>query len=98
MKYLYTVRQNDTLESVARAYGVSVREIVTYNRFKGGESLWEGMRLVVESGGGKRYIVRPYDTLESIAAKFGVSVESVMKRNNLREVFLGEVIYIDKDI
>ncbi len=52
------------------------------------------MKLIVEEKLPIKYCVRPFDTAEKIAKQFGVSQEKLLKFNGIKEVFLGEIIYI----
>jgi len=46
----YTVKKNDTLEAIARAYKGDVKEIVNYNNLKEGEKLAVGNEIIIPNG------------------------------------------------
>lgn len=39
------------------------------------------------------YIVRPLDTISSIARKLGVSEQMLISKNNIRQIFIGQLLY-----
>lgn len=93
MKEVYRVGEFDTLESIARKYELSEKEILIYNNLKA-ENIKQGLYLVINKLEGKRYVVKPFDTLQKIADKFGISIEKIREHNKINEVFLGQIIYI----
>ncbi len=44
---IYTVKQGDTLYSIARRYGTSVQNLITFNYLASPELIYEGQQLVV---------------------------------------------------
>jgi len=94
----YTVKQNDNLQDIARTFGVSVNDLMSYNNLSSSR-LFPGMVIIIPPIGPRppqpprpqpprppryrTYFVRRGDTIYSIARMFGVSVRSIMNRNNL---------------
>lgn len=94
----YTVRAGDTLSSIARKQGVSLRDLARWNKVSMSKSLRIGQRLVVQrsggapvassaragSGNGKRvtHKVKSGETLSGIARKFKVSVHDIARWND----------------
>lgn len=93
MKYIYFVEENDTIESIAEKYKLKVKDILEFNKMTESD-IQAGAVLVINKIEGVRYVVRPFDTLDKIAQKHGVSKETICKHNKLKDVFLGQVIYI----
>ena len=89
----HTVSKGETLGSIARKYGVTVKQIVSWNNLSNPDALKLGQKLKVgnttsKSGSGsssspKTHTVVKGDTLSSIAAKYGVTVKNLMEWNNL---------------
>ncbi len=93
------VRRGDTLSSIARRSGVSVRELMRANGIRDARSLRAGAILRIPRGGSasreenpaavpgdgkdKRHVVRPGDTLWSIARAHGITVDQLADRNNM---------------
>lgn len=96
---IYIVEKGDTLYSVAKRFGLSVSDLISYNQLmdttlKVGQtlSLSPVSEIVMGSscfGNSYKephyitYTVKRGDTLYSIAKKYGVSVDSILKLNNL---------------
>jgi LysM repeat protein len=87
------VRKGDTLVSLARRYGTSVRAIRSLNGLRG-DRIYAGQVLVVHSVSPAtpvsenshvrtEYTVRTGDTVFEIGRRFGVSVRDVLGWNNL---------------
>lgn len=86
----YVVGPNDTLNSIADFYDVTIDEIINENNLTNNK-LEEGMvlKIPVELKIGY-YTVLEGDDLYSIANKFGISIETLSKLNGLK---VGEYIY-----
>ncbi|HTA80272.1 MAG TPA: LysM peptidoglycan-binding domain-containing protein [Terracidiphilus sp.] len=86
----HTVVANDTLDSVARSYHVSVSELAAANQLSESASL-DGIEAVVvptapvmvSSSHSLLYTTRRGDTLVSIADRFGVSLTQLRRWNHL---------------
>ncbi|MCI8728488.1 MAG: LysM peptidoglycan-binding domain-containing protein [Clostridia bacterium] len=87
------VRVTGGIDDIAKEFGVDRDEILTLNNIDI-KDVKEGMKLIVEEKLPIKYCVRPFDTAEKIAKQFGVSQEKLLKFNGIKEVFLGEIIYI----
>ena len=89
----HTVAKGETLGAIARKYGVTVKQIVSWNNLSNPDALKLGQKLKVgntssKSGSGSgssptTHTVVKGDTLSSIAAKYGVTVKNLMEWNNL---------------
>ena len=92
-RVVYRVRRGDNLSTIARKYGVSVRDLQRWNSLSGSR-IRSGQRLVLyPSGGGSSaapaakpttHTVRRGENLTTIARKHGVSVGNLRSWNDLR--------------
>lgn len=81
--FFYTVRQGDTLSSIARAFDVSVNTIKWANEIANANSVVPGARLIILPVSGIRHDVKKGDTLSSIAKLYRASLEDIMIFNGL---------------
>ena len=97
---LYTVKRYDTLWDIGRHYGVSVKQLQTWNGISRPRDLRTGqtLRLWLGDAGNKvtakagqptsdpfHYTVKKGDSLSKIAKKFRVTLSELLAWNNLRE-------------
>ena len=75
------VRRGDTLYSIARKQGVSVRSLIERNRLKAPYRIFPGQKLSIPRQ--RFYTVRKGDTLFSIAKKHNMTVAQLARINNL---------------
>lgn len=88
----HKVKSGESLEKIAKNYGVSVQELlkankgVKANKLKVGESLCIPQKKLAKTKTQDYaiYKVKKGDTLESIAEKFGVDVQELKSFNNLK--------------
>jgi murein DD-endopeptidase MepM/ murein hydrolase activator NlpD len=86
----HKVKSGETLEKIARDYGVSVQELIKANknidpnRLKVGENLCIPQKTPAKAQDYAIYKVKKGDTLYSIAEKFGVDVQELKSFNNLK--------------
>lgn len=87
----YEARRGDTLEEIARGFGVTVEDLKDWNPFLRQRVLYRGDRLRVfpASGGAERrlYRVRSGDTLSAIAESHGLSYRDLARWNSLRSPY-----------
>lgn len=93
MKKIYVVSEGENLLCIANKFGVSPMEILARNKVSE-SNIQCGTVLVIDKIDGERYVVKPFDTIESIAQKYNKSARDIAMFNNVKQVFLGEVIYI----
>jgi len=95
---VYVVQKGDTLRKIAKAYGVSVQEILAVNEISNPDEIRKGMELYlpkVETE--KRYIVQRGDTLKKIAKAHGCTVADILKKNTFKNpdvIVTGDIIYL----
>ncbi len=92
----HTVKKGETLEKIAKKYGVSKEDLKVWNNLKS-ENLKAGQKLIVKGVVSREekekkerpkeiiYRVKEGETLRDIAGLFGVSVEELIRINNLRD-------------
>jgi Membrane proteins related to metalloendopeptidases len=88
---IYKVKKGDTLQSIAKKFGVDVQELKSFNNLKS-EKIKEGQKLKIPAKGIAKkqrrepieyeiYIVRKGAKLEHVAKKLGVSQRELEKLN-----------------
>ncbi|MCH4246568.1 MAG: LysM peptidoglycan-binding domain-containing protein [Acinetobacter populi] len=92
---VYTVQSGDTLATIAAKYGISWRDIATWNQINAESPLFVGTRLYlydvkpVQSSAAKtaskteKYVVKAGDSLTSVSQQFDVSIQDLAAWNNL---------------
>jgi murein DD-endopeptidase MepM/ murein hydrolase activator NlpD len=86
----HKVKSGETLEKIAKNYGVSVQELIKANKninpnkLKVGENLCIPQKTSAKAQDYAIYKVKKGDTLYSIAEKFGVDVQELKSFNNLK--------------
>ncbi|MBF0441696.1 MAG: LysM peptidoglycan-binding domain-containing protein [Oligoflexales bacterium] len=99
----HTVRENQTLESIASIYGISADTIKKINKLSSDKletgsqlKISEGRDLARDEGGGQpgQYKVKKGDSLRTISKRFKISVHKLKKINNLgsSRIFAGQML------
>ena len=70
----YTIKQGDSLLSIADSFGLSVQTIVAVNQIKSTMDLWIGSTLQIPDRDGTLYIVKEGDTLVTISQQLGLAI------------------------
>ncbi|MDE5680967.1 MAG: LysM peptidoglycan-binding domain-containing protein [Mailhella sp.] len=89
-KKTYTVKQGDTLYSIAKSHGLSVAELQTHNKNLS-TSISIGQKIVIPSktqlAAAKPivHIVKKGETLYSISKNYNVTVDAIVAYNNLAD-------------
>ncbi len=98
---IHIVQRGQTLEGIARWYGVDLWTLARANGIVNPNRIYVGQRLVIPTGYsaplGATYIVKPGDTLYSIARRYGVSVWAIAQANgiyNLQLIYVGQRLVI----
>lgn len=89
------VRPGDTVNSLARRYDVSVRDLIDENRLSPPFRLVIGQRLVIPAS--RRHVVAAHETVYSIAHHYGVDMRALVRSNGLSHPFrlrIGQVLWI----
>ncbi len=93
---VYVVREDDTLATIAKMFGVSANTIVWANNTSGLKII-EGQELVILPVSGVRHAVKSGDTVKSIVAKYKGDLDDVLAYNGLTvdsKLSLGEEVII----
>ena len=69
----YTIKEGDTLMSIAEDFGLSVQTLVAVNQIRSTMDLWIGSVIMIPDRDGTLYIVSEGDTLLSITQQMGLS-------------------------
>lgn len=91
----YKVSKGDTLYSIARKYGISTNELISYNNLPS-TILSIGQILKIPTESTSTYVVQKGDTLYSIARNFNTTVADIKSKNNLTSNILsiGQILNI----
>ena len=80
----YTTREEDSLYSIARKFGITMRMLTRANGMDGAEDrLRTGDTLRIPQVSGQRYCVRPGESTKDIAGRFGISEARIRAVNAL---------------
>ncbi|WP_419882069.1 LysM peptidoglycan-binding domain-containing protein [Peribacillus sp. B-H-3] len=79
---IHVVASNETLSSIAQAYGTTAERIAEANKVPNPDRLVIGQTLVIPITG-RFYFVKTGDTLWSISRKFGISYEELARINGI---------------
>ena len=99
---VYTVKNGDTLFSVANNFNVSVEELLTLNKLNS-TGLTVGQQLLIPTNGIQiigvvDYIIKPGDSLWKIANNCNATVDDIVKLNKLDStiIYPGQVIKLSE--
>lgn len=93
--YLYTVREGDTLSTIAKSFGVSVNTILWANEIGSSRNIKVGSQLVILPVSGVQHEVKKGETIASIAKKYGGDAEDILAFNGL---FPGDSLDVGSEI
>ena len=90
-----TVYEGDSLYSISKREGVSIKSIIKANKLEPPFTLYKGDRLIIAKP--KLHIVKKGHTLYDIANCYEVSISDIMKINQLKnndKIYLGDKLFI----
>ena len=108
---VYTAQKGDSLQSIAKKYGMSSQSLMDINNLKSA-NLKPKMEIVVPLGSSmpvtasasvesaeKMYIIKAGDTIETVSKKYNIPVAQLLRANNKKKalVKVGESIVIPKN-
>lgn len=98
---IYVVQSGDTLESIAREFGVTLSSVLLFNELDGEENITPGQTIVILYPK-TVYTVKAGDSLQSIAEEYSISVNELLRNNpqlkGSDEIFEGQTIYISFNV
>ena len=92
-KLLHQVESGETMESIARDYNTTMLSLKNFNPNL--HAISAGDCIFVGDINRQFYVVKPTDTLDSIAQAHNISTEKLKQKNNLKEIFIGQLLSID---
>jgi len=93
----HTIETGDTIESVAKTFGISITTLLLANDLSKNSSLKVGQTLIILPVDGILHIVRSGDTVSSISQKYKAKSDDIISFNNLAnegDIFVGDVLII----
>lgn len=98
---IYTVRNGDSLWTIAQRFNTSIEQLVADNRIDDPELIYPGQRLRVNVGSESRpiitYVVNPGDTVYTIARRFHTTVQDIVRLNGLTNpdvIYPGQILRV----
>ena len=94
---IYTVREGDTVSSIAKAHKISIDTITWENEISDVDAIKPGDKLRLLSVSGLRYKVKSSDTIKKIADKYKVDTQTILTYNDLPangQIVVGQEIII----
>ena len=97
----YTVSDGDTMGGIAARHGVTIDQIVSWNRGLNPDRIRIGQEITINTeSSSSSYVVRDGDTLSRIASRNGVSIDDIMSWNrgiNANRLRIGQEITIQSE-
>ncbi len=94
----YVLQEGDTLESVAKRFGLTVDTLVSVNRIRNIAAITPGVELQIPNMNGQLYVVQEGDMLSTIAHRFNPELgwKTLMDINGLRSesIRVGQELFI----
>lgn len=95
---MYIVKKGDTLNKIAKAHNMTLREIIMLNpQIKNPNLIYVGEAIRIKPKETVTYVVVKGDTLSGIAKKFGTTVDNLVAKNGLKNpnlIFPGQALVI----
>ncbi len=98
---IYVVREGDTVQKIAKMFGVSVNTVLWGNDLRSAKDIKLGQELVILPITGIKYVVKKGDTLLSIAKRHGGDLDEILRFNNLdksKKLSVGDEILIPNGV
>lgn len=101
---IYTVKKGDTLNSIAKIYGVTVQQLAYTNNIKNVNYIYVGQVLIIPSIQNQHdmkhilYTVRKGNTLYQIARKYNTSIAQIVRLNRIKNpnlIYASQILRIN---
>jgi murein DD-endopeptidase MepM/ murein hydrolase activator NlpD len=94
----YTIRSGDTLEKIAKRFGLRQDTIISINNLRSQSSIRQGVQLRIPNMDGIHHRVRSGESLSSISRTYGVDMTAVVDANDLASATIssGQTLFIPK--
>ncbi|KKB33323.1 LysM peptidoglycan-binding domain-containing protein [Bacillus thermotolerans] len=96
---IHVIRSGETINQLARRYGVQVSQIVQANELPNADQLAVGQAILIPVAS-RRHTVQTGETLWQIARRYGVSLEELIRINNIQNpavIYPGLTLQIPED-
>lgn len=80
-----------TLEKIENKYMCPKNKIMSLNKI---DYVYEGQWLYLEIDECVMHVVKPFESIQTIANLYNVDQMDILKYNDIKDVFIGEKIYI----
>jgi murein DD-endopeptidase MepM/ murein hydrolase activator NlpD len=92
----YKVASGDTVEGIAKRFGLSMDAVIASNNLRNVRSMRAGEKLRIPNMDGIPYTVKNGDSYAKIAAAQGVPIEAILDANDIQsdEIRTGTVLFI----
>lgn len=80
--------ENETFQDIAKKLGIDVFVLQKNNEIS---NLSKGDYIEIINQ--NFYVVKPLDTISSISRKLDVSEQMLIQKNNIRQIFIGQIMY-----
>ena len=95
---VYTVKNGDTLSSIANKYGTTYQELARINNISNPNLIYVGQEIKVNGAVSEQtYTVKRGDTLSKIANMYGTTYQEIARKNNISNpnlIHAGQVLKI----
>ena len=92
----YTVRSGDSVEGIARRFGLSIDAVIASNNLRNVRQLRAGEKIRIPNIDGIPYTVKTGDSYTKIARSFGAPLEAILDANDIQSdaISAGAVLFI----
>ncbi|MDD4358774.1 MAG: M23 family metallopeptidase [Candidatus Pacebacteria bacterium] len=93
----HTVKEGETLSSIATKYNISLETILLANEIGKNTPIKPGQKLIILPTEGILHMVEKGDTISSIARKYQADSEEIVKFNDLKDssdIYVGDILFV----
>ena len=85
----YTVRSGDTIDRIAKRFGLRQDTVISANNLSSASSIRPGLALRIPTLNGISHKVRSGDSLSSLSKRYGIEITQIVDANDLASGVLG---------